>query len=100
MVEVVHSVKKLKNTMKGVITLKNSMKRQVALVHFMKNAVEQHAIHQNLVMKNACDSNLFMVKLHLIYHMSRYFLALVRLEKKLSSLQKINKKLNNAHNRD
>ena len=92
MVEVVHYLKKLKNSGKGLIPVYISMERQVALVTFMKNAVERHAIHQNLVGKNANDSNLFMVKLHLIYQMSPYFFALVRLEKKLSSLQKINKK--------
>ena len=67
--------------MKGIITEKNSMKRQVALVTFMKNAVEKDAVHQNLVLKNANDFNLFMVKLQLLYYMSRSFLALVRLEK-------------------
>ena len=81
MVDIVHSLKKLKNSMKGIITEKNSMKRQVALVTFMKNAVEKDAVHQNLVLKNANDFNLFMVKLQLLHHMSRSFLALDRLEK-------------------
>ena len=90
MVEVVHYLKKQQNSIEGAIPVKNSMKRRVALVQFGKNAVVNHAIHQNLLLKNANDSNLFMVKLHLIYHMSPYFLALVRLEKNLSSLQKIN----------
>ena len=67
--------------MKGIITEKNSMKRQVALVTFMKNAVEKDAVHQNLVLKNANDSNLFMVKLQLLYHMSRFYLALDKLDK-------------------
>ena len=81
MVDIVHSLKKLKNSMKGIITEKNSMKKQVALVTFMKNAAEKDAVHQNLVLKYANDFNLFMVKLQLLHHMSRSFLALDRLEK-------------------